>query len=132
MIDLAIYGAKGAVLLRDISKRQEVSEKYLGHVVPLLKSAGLINTMRGAKGGFALSRSPMAITLKDIMVAVDGPICLAGCSKGLERCKKSGFCNAGDFWGEASNALVKIFDGFTLEGLAERQLNHENGLNYVI
>ena len=132
MIDLAIYGAKGSVLLRNISKRQGVSEKYLGHLVPLLKSAGLITTMRGAKGGFALLRPPVAITLKDIMVAVDGPICLAGCTQGVERCKEIGLCIAGDFWGEATNALVKVFEAFTLEGLAQRQQNHEDASNYVI
>ena len=132
MIDLAIYGSKGSVLLRDISKRQDVSEKYLGHLVPLLKTAGLINTMRGAKGGFTLARIPATITLKDIMVAVDGPICLAGCSLGGDRCKSTGICLAQDFWGEATNALVKTFESFTLEDIAQRQQNHEDGLNYVI
>jgi Rrf2 family protein len=132
MIDLAIHGAKGPVLLKDISRRQDVSEKYLGQLVPLLKSAGLITTMRGARGGFTLVHQPSDVTLKDIMVAVDGPICLSGCPQGPERCQKKGHCLSGDFWGEATNALVNVFESFTLEGLAQRQLSDEDGSNYVI
>lgn len=132
MIDLAINGVKGPVLLRDIARRQEISEKYLGHLVPLLKSAGLIDATRGAKGGFILVRLPSLITLKDIIEAVDGPICLVGCLTDPDICKRSGSCASGDFWGEATNALVKVFGSFTLAGLAERQKIKDEGLNYVI
>ncbi|MEI6437386.1 MAG: Rrf2 family transcriptional regulator [Candidatus Omnitrophota bacterium] len=132
MIDLAIYGAKGSVLLRDIAKRQEISEKYLGHLVPLLKSAGLLNATRGANGGFVLIGDPSVITLKDIIEAVEGPICLVGCSHDPERCKKTGVCASQDFWGEATNGLAKIFASFTLANLAQRQMSQDDGLSYVI
>ncbi|MBF0595018.1 MAG: Rrf2 family transcriptional regulator, partial [Candidatus Omnitrophica bacterium] len=105
MIDLAIHGAKGPVLLRDIAYRQDISEKYLGHLVPLLKSAGLINATRGSKGGFILLRLPSVITLKDIIEAVEGPICLVGCTSDPDQCKRSGSCSSRDFWGEATNGM---------------------------
>ena len=132
MIDLAIYGAKGPVLLRYIASRQHISEKYLGHLVPLLKSAGLINATRGSKGGFILMRRPSLITLKDIIEAVEGTICLVGCSVDSERCKKAGSCSSGDFWGDVTNGLANILASFTLANLAEQKKSQEDGLNYVI
>ena len=132
MIDLAIHGAKGPVLLRDIAKRQDISEKYLGHLVPLLKSAGLVDATRGSKGGFILIRNPSVITLRDIIEAAEGTICLVGCSADNERCKKAGACTSRDFWGEATNGLARIFESFTLANLADRQKLQDDGSSYVI
>lgn len=132
MIDLALNGAKGPVLLKDIARRQEISEKYLGHLVPLLKNAGLINATRGAKGGFTLAVPAKQITLKDIIAAVEGPICLVGCLEDPGACRKVATCAARDFWGEATQAILKVLESFTLETMAERQQAKQETLNYAI
>lgn len=132
MIDLALNGAKGPVLLKDIARRQEISEKYLGHLVPLLKNAGLVNATRGAKGGFTLALQPKEITLKDIIAAVEGPICLVGCVEDPSICKKVAGCAARDFWGEATQAILQVLESFTLETMAERQKSKLETLNYII
>ncbi len=118
MIDLAMHGAKGPVLLRDIARRQNISEKYLGHLVPLLKSAGLINATRGSKGGFVLVGFSSVITLKDIIEAVEGELSLAG--------------ETGGFWGEATNGIAQVLDSFTLKDIAEQEKAKEDGLSYSI
>ncbi|MBF0570038.1 MAG: Rrf2 family transcriptional regulator [Candidatus Omnitrophica bacterium] len=132
MIDLVLNGSKGQVLLKDISRRQEISEKYFGHLVPLLKNAGLINATRGARGGFALARPASEITLKDIIAAVEGPICLVGCLEDSSLCKRTATCAARDFWGEATNAIIKVLASFTLESMAEKQKAKMDGLSYTI
>ena len=132
MIDLALNGAKGPVLLKDIARRQDISEKYLGHLVPLLKSAGLINATRGAKGGFTLAVPAKQITLKDIIAAVEGPICLVGCVEDPSVCRKVSTCAARDFWGEATQAILKVLESFTLETMADRQRVKLETLNYII
>jgi Rrf2 family protein len=132
MIDLAIYGPKRAVLLKDIARRQEISEKYLGHLVPLLKNAGLIHTARGAKGGFSLARPVKDITLKDIISAVEGPICLVECVNDPTVCKRMNQCAARDFWGTASNAIQKVLEGFTLESMAQEQKKNTETHSYAI
>jgi Rrf2 family protein len=132
MIDLVLNGGNGPVLLRDVSRRQGISEKYLGHLVPLLKNAGLIHAMRGAKGGFTLALLPRDITLKDIVAAVEGPICLVGCTQDPGCCQRSANCTARDFWDEATRSISEILASFTLESMAERQRVKTEALNYAI
>ncbi|MBF0123545.1 MAG: Rrf2 family transcriptional regulator [Candidatus Omnitrophica bacterium] len=122
MIDLALNGAKGPVLLKDIARRQDISEKYLGHLVPLLKSAGLINATRGANGGFTLAKPAATITLKDIVVAVEGPVSLIDDSKET----------LSGFWARATDAILGTLESFSLAAIAEEQKNKAEGNNYVI
>ena len=79
MIDLAENLTKGPVLLKDIAERQNISEKYLSRLAAVLKGSGLLLSFRGARGGYKLSRSPELITLKDILISIEGPMTLVGC-----------------------------------------------------
>ena len=72
MIDLAQSQGEGRVALKDIADRQGLSKKYLEQVVAPLASAGLLDVTRGNQGGYRLSRDASAITLADIVAAVDG------------------------------------------------------------
>lgn len=132
MIDLAMHGGQGPVLLKHIARRQHISEKYLGHLVPLLKNAGLIHTARGAHGGFTLAKDAGAVTLKDIIVAVEGPICLVGCLGDKEACVRSGVCAVQDFWGEATRRMCQVFEAFTLKQLADEDVQKQSAVNYEI
>ncbi len=132
MIDLVNNGSKGPVLLKDIARRQHISEKYLGHLVPLLKSAGLIHAVRGAHGGFTMNKDPQKVTLKDIVAAVEGPICLAGCVRDPDTCIRSGGCAVQDFWGEATRRMIQVLEEFTLKQLADDEQKKQTGLSYDI
>ncbi len=123
MVDLALNSSQGPVFLKDIARRQEVSEKYLGHLVPLLKNARLINATRGSKGGFTLAKASSEITLKHIISAVEGPISLIDRSSELR---------AGEFWTRATEAILKVLDSFTLEKIAEEQRSILDANAYVI
>ena len=132
MIDLAIHGGHGPVLLKDIARRQHISEKYMGHLVPLLKNAGLIHTARGAHGGFTLTRPPEQLTLKDVIAAVEGPICLAGCVSDPLACVRSGGCAVQDFWGEATRKMIQVLESFTLRRLADEEIKKLQDQPYQI
>ena len=67
LLDVALNQQRGPVALRDISRRQEISQKYLWQVINPLKAAGLINVTRGARGGYVLARSPDKISLREIV-----------------------------------------------------------------
>lgn len=58
----------------DIAERQNIPEKYLVHILLQLKRGGIVKSVRGAQGGYLLDQAPAAITLLDIITAVDGPI----------------------------------------------------------
>lgn len=121
MLDLAAHYGERPVLLREISQREDISEKYLWHLINPLKSAGLIHATRGAHGGYELAKAPSEITVKDIFEVVEGPVCLVDCVETPATCKRSNFCIARDLWGEASRVLAETLAKTTLASLVERQ-----------
>jgi len=126
MLDLATRYGEGPVLLREVSKREDISEKYLWHLVNRLKSAGFINSTRGSHGGYELSKAPSDITVKDIFEVVEGPICLVDCVDKPSACKRSSFCVAHDLWGDASRAFADSLAKTTLASLVEKQKDKNN------
>ena len=129
MIDIAVYGNGGFVFMKDISRRQEVSEKYLGHLATLLKSAGLIRATRGSHGGIALAKLPSEITLKDIIAAVEGPIFL---SEGDESVGHQDIDCDESFWERARGSVVHALGSFTLEAIAAEQKYKLEQVDYAI
>jgi Rrf2 family protein len=83
----------------------------------------LINTVRGAKGGFYLSKSPNSINLMEIIKILEGSICFVDCVENPTLCDRSQGCISRDVWGEASRKVGEIFMGITLENMVERQRN---------
>lgn len=72
MAILALRYGHGPVLLREVAERESISEKYLGQIVMPLRSAGLIRSVRGARGGYALAREPKRINFKEIVEVLEG------------------------------------------------------------
>ena len=79
MLELARNFDKGQVLLKDIARNEEISEKYLSLIIIPLRTAGLVQSTRGAHGGYSLTRPPEEITLKDIVQVLEGGISLVDC-----------------------------------------------------
>jgi Rrf2 family protein len=134
MLDLAAHYGEGPVLLKEISRREDISEKYLWQLINPLKSVGLIHATRGAHGGYVLAKAPSEITVKDIFEVVEGPICLVDCIEKPATCKRSDFCIARDLWGDASKALAETLAKTTLASLVERQKDKKQrqSVNYDI
>jgi len=74
LIDLAVNADSNAVSLREISERQNISERYLEQIFAELKKAGLIRSIRGAHGGYLLNQPPEEISLADILAVLEGKI----------------------------------------------------------
>ena len=98
-------------------------------LVGRLAGAGLLATSRGSGGGFALSRTPAAINLADIVEAVEGPIALTSCVDDTRHdCALEGSCKVKPHWGVVNAALRDAFAGVTLDRLAQvstAQVNEE-------
>ncbi len=122
MVDIALQKTTSPVLLRDIARRQELSERYLEHVVTALRNAGLVKSIRGAKGGYLLGRDPGTISLYDIVEATIGPLDLVDCVVEPQGCPRSGHCATRDVWEELSFALQNRLKEISLEELTEREL----------
>ena len=115
MIDLALHSSQGPVLMKDIARRQGISEKYLWNLINPLKTVGLVRSLRGARGGYLLAKEPAEISLKDIMSVLEGTLCLVDCVENPSSCKRSPTCITRDVWCEASQGFMKTLEAMTLE-----------------
>lgn len=123
MLDLATYYGNGPILLKDIAQRQEVSLKYLDRILSSLRAAGLVKTLRGAKGGFILNNPPSQITLNQIVEALEGPLELVECVGNKNFCKRVNSCVTHDIWHELGRAMEVALKTTTLEDLVIRDKN---------
>lgn len=119
MIDLAQQDGKAPVSLRDIAERQDLSDKYLEQIVAQLCRAGLVKSVRGAGGGYRLTRPPQAYTAGDILRVTEGSLAPVACiEEAAACCPRSGRCPAQTFWQGLAGAIDAYVDGVTLAALA--------------
>ncbi len=123
MLDLAIHYDDGFVLLKDIAKRQDISEGYMEHLLPHLKAAGLINSLRGARGGYKLAKAPSEISLKEVVQSLEGPLTPAECVVAPSVCKRVSFCVTRDIWKEVGEKISQTLESVTLKDMVEMQKN---------
>jgi Rrf2 family protein len=125
MLDLAQHYGEGLVLLKDVARRQELSERYLEHLFLTLKAAGLVNSVRGARGGFQLTRPPSEVKLIDIVRACEGQLSVVECVADPASCHRSARCATRDMWVELQMAMDGVLESLTLQDLVERQHHKE-------
>ncbi len=121
MIDLATnMQSKEHISMKDVSKRQKISFKYLWLVIHPLLSAGLIESVRGAGGGYRLAKASNAITIHDIIKAVEGDLNLVECVSEQSKCKIKKYCVAREVWCGATKALTDYLKSVTLHDVATK------------
>jgi Rrf2 family protein len=123
MIELGRRHGGGPVSLSDVAEAQGVSLGYLEQIIPLLREADLVESTRGAHGGYRLSRAPQEITVGDVVRAVEeGQImplrCIPG-SQEEESCSRTEVCTARDVWTRMHEGIVEVLDSTTLSDLIE-------------
>ena len=125
LLDLALHGGEGPVLLRDIARRQQISSPYLEHLIAPLIAAGVIRSTRGARGGIWLAKSPREIRLNEVIGLLEGSIAPVECVNDPEYCPRSEFCVTRDIWSELKKAMDGVLESTTLQDLVERQKKAE-------
>lgn len=125
ILELAIdYEEEEPVLKRDIAARQDISEKYLEQVLIPLRIAGLVRSVRGARGGYLLARDPSRITLLEIVEACIGDVTMVDCTEDPEFCSRVDGCATSIIWKELTEAIRTTLASKTLADL----VNIEKGL----
>ncbi len=113
-----------------IARAQNIPEGVLANLLVLLKRAGLVTSVQGAKGGFYLARQPANITLGDVLRLVDGPVAVAPikCVTGDRPayCIEAD-CSFYDVWSEVRDAITRIVDATTLENVMDRAGSKRGG-----
>jgi len=125
MLELASHYGEGPIELKEIARRENVSLKYLEQVIVPLRTAGLVKSVRGSKGGYLLAKPPSEVCLKDLVEILDGPIHLIECLNDPRVCQKIPSCVTRDIWKEVSEAIHGIFHSITLEDMVKRRREKE-------
>ncbi len=127
MVDIAMQAGDRPVALKEIARRQEISQNYLEQILVQLRAAGFVRSVRGASGGFVLGRSPCNIRMAEIAAVFEGPIDLIGCVSDTDRCSRSGSCAVRQIWVEVGECMRKALDSITLQDVADLQVSKEVG-----
>ncbi len=117
MLDLAMHHTGNFVPLKAISQRQDISDKYLEQIVHLLSKGGLVQSARGAQGGYRLTREPVEYTVGEILRLVEGSLVPVACLECGANCEHTEQCMTIDLYKRMQKAIDDIVDGTTLVDL---------------
>ena len=121
LFDIAYNAGMLPGQIKDISRRQNISARYLEQIFQELKRAGLLKSKRGPQGGYRLTRKPEEINLLDIVRATEGKLSLVECDPpGKDACDFDSHCVTQEVWKKASSCLAEYLESVTLEDLCSR------------
>lgn len=130
MIDLATYGNGKCVAVRQIAERQQISEKYLEQIIGVLNKAGYVKSIRGAQGGYKLTRDPVDYTVGDILRLTEGSLCPVSCLEGNgNECDRFDTCATIKVWKRLQDAINDVVDHVTIQDLLYEETG---GMDYSI
>ena len=130
MVDLAIHYGNCPVSIKAISERQIISEYYLEQLFSPLRKAGLIKSVRGARGGYVLNREPKDITVADVMNVLEGPVEIAECIESTE-CDNVDFCATRLLWEKIKNSIDEVMENITLQDIVDDYINMKEESRFI-
>ncbi len=122
IFDIAYHSAGLETQVKDISRRQGISQRYLEQIFQKLKRAGIVGSKRGPSGGYFLGKKPEDITLADVIRVTEGnisPVLCVNPGDSTQPCERSGECVTQIVWNEAGKRLKDYFDSVTVKDLCE-------------
>lgn len=132
MIDIAMMQHyEKPVQLSDIAKRQDLSEKYLEQIMAILKTHSLVRSIRGAQGGYLLSRRPDEINALEIVESLEGKLNLVECITDTDCCRDT-TCASQKLWEKVSQSMQHLLNSVTLVKLVSWQKEECNVMDYII
>ena len=120
MLDLALQEGEGPVPLRDVARRQDISDKYLEQIVTQLGRADLVRSVRGAGGGYLLTKAPEEYTVGEILRVLEGSRARVSCAQDKHCCGRAEQCVTQEVWAEIAAAVSGVVDHITLADLVRR------------
>lgn len=122
LLDLAQHLDDEPVQLRDIARRQQISQRYLEHLITPLIAAGIMTTTRGPRGGVSLARSPDDIRLDEVIRLLEGSVAPVECVNNPSLCDRATLCATRDIWDDLKKAIDGVLSSVTLSELVRRQM----------
>lgn len=118
MIDIGMNDSGEPVRIKDVARRQEISEKYLEQIISVLNRAGYVRSIRGPKGGYVLTKDPKEYTAGMILRLTEGNMAPVSClEQEVNDCARQGQCATLELWKRMDAAIKGVVDTVTLEDL---------------
>jgi Rrf2 family cysteine metabolism transcriptional repressor len=135
-VDLAMHLGTAPVQAKSIARRQVIPARFLEQVLHGMKKAGLVSSIRGAQGGYVLSKKPSEVSIVEILEALDGPLSLpnGGAARAQGRRLSKPELLLGKVWEQVYQAERHVLEAISVEELAgqQRVLEQERSLMYHI
>lgn len=120
MFELAVSGdQEEPVSLKYIANKQEISDQYLEQIFSALKKAGLVKSVRGAQGGYFLSKPATEITVADILKVLEGDMAFTECLLDEDACKNFDSCSTRYVWARIKEAIEEVTKSISLQDMAD-------------
>lgn len=120
MVELADHHGQGPIPLGRVAEAQNISLAYLEQIVGPLRERGILESTRGAYGGYTLVRSPAEVTVGDVLRVVEGAIVPMPCVSPEGSCARTGSCATQVVWERVRHSLVETLDSITLADLLDK------------
>jgi Rrf2 family protein len=125
LVELAIEYENGPLQIKIIAEREKISNKYLEQLVAILKTAGLVTSVRGPKGGYVLAKPPAEIKLLDVFMLLEGKITAFDCLVDKSYCTRCGDCLTKKVWLKMQEAIEGVLSSVTLKEMADDAVSHQ-------
>ena len=130
ILELALAYKAGPLQIKVIAERQNISNKYLEQLIAIIKSAGLVRSIRGPHGGYVLAKSPEDIKLSEIFRVLEGPVVTVECVENEQACASFADCITRRLWIEVNDAILNVLTNKTLQDLVD--MSEKEKMNYQI
>jgi Rrf2 family protein len=128
MLDVARNGGEDSpVSLAGVADRTGISHGYLEQVAMALRAARLVRGIAGRHGGYLLNASPADITIRQIIEATIGPVCVVDCIEQPDACPRADYCECRVVYGLINQRIGDVLDEFTLADVADPSWAREQG-----
>ena len=130
LVYLALNARDRPANTQEIANAEGISKDYVEQILTRLRTAGVITSHRGIKGGFSIAKDPAKITVKEIVELTEGEISIAPCLKG--DCSRSTHCATQVVWDAANKAIEETLASFTVQDLCKMSKENSDSLSFQI
>ncbi len=132
MLDLALHNTGEYIKVKDIARRQDISEKYLEQIISILNKAGFVHSVRGAQGGYQIADDPKKYTIGMVLRLTEGSLSPVACLDTTpNQCERCDTCETLEVWKRLSDAINNVVDDVTIQDLVDRH-NATISYDYII
>lgn len=133
MLDLALHNTGECIKVKDIANRQGISEKYLEQIIAVLNKAGYVKSVRGAQGGYKISRAPEEYTVGMILRLTEGSLAPVAClDANADECSRIDTCETLQIWKKLYDAINNVVDNITIADLVKSHNERVGALDFSI